>query len=79
MAQRSVKTNLVHIVAACPCSNHIARLHQILHDAVNRSFADADQTGDLSETDLRVLAQAHQHMSMIGKKSPRGNLDRRTR
>ena len=70
VAERPVEADVVNVVASAFRQHHIARLDEVVDDAVDGAFADADFAGDLGEAYLRVLSEADQDVGVVGQKRP---------
>lgn len=71
MAQVAVENNLVVVSTSNARVAQIATLFEFVHNALHRSFGDADEFGDLSLADVRVAADGNQNMGVIRQELPR--------
>ena len=74
VTQRSIEEHFVDVVASVASACDVTGVDEVLDDAVHRSFADADEAGDLGEAYLGVLSDADQDVGVVRQERPRRNL-----
>ena len=77
MAERTIETYPVDVVATLTSPHHVSRVDEVLHDAVHGTLTDAHQSRYLRQPHLAVLHDAHQHMRVVRQERPRRNHRRR--
>lgn len=58
MAKWSVKTHFVDVVPPLLVANDITSVYKVRDNAVNRAFADSNESSDVYKADLWVLSNA---------------------
>ena len=70
MAQRTIEHELVGVPPAPLPALNVARLFQVMEDALRRALGDAHVAGDIADPEIRVVREREEHVGVIGEEGP---------
>src|SRR5215210_7484871 len=70
--QRQVRLDRVAVASPVARARDVAGRAQLVDDPVDGTLGDPDGLADVTQTDLGVMCDADQHLSVIGEKRPGG-------
>jgi thiamine pyrophosphate-dependent acetolactate synthase large subunit-like protein len=70
VAERSVEMDLVLVVATDLVDREVPRVGQLVDDAKNGSFLDADEVGNVADSHIGLTGDADQNMGVVREKGP---------
>jgi hypothetical protein len=70
MAQRHITVDFIAIASTFFDAGHIPSINKVANDRLGRTFRNANELGNVSSAKVRITSEAHEHMAVIGEKSP---------
>jgi hypothetical protein len=70
VAKWSIKSNFIDIVSSLLVTNDISGINKVGDNAVNRTFANADEAGNVNQSNFWILGNAQKDMRMVGQECP---------
>ncbi len=75
MAHRSIGDDVIPVAAPLTMPREAPRSNEILHNALDGAFGDADLLGKIAQAELGVTYEADEHVTVIGEERPASFVD----